>query len=117
MARCFCPCHTEPGVYPPPCHVCGHDTREGRLVGTIRDGWEPNVACGKSLEFRDGVTCSPFRTGDICQNHRVIAGLRKHAEDADRFESALRIIARGVWTAPNSVETIVYTARQALKSD
>lgn len=42
MSRCFCPCHTSPGVYPPPCSVCGHDTREGRMVGTIRDGWEPN---------------------------------------------------------------------------
>jgi hypothetical protein len=42
MARCFCPCHTHPGVYPPPCHVCGHDTREGRMIGTIRDGWEPH---------------------------------------------------------------------------
>lgn len=40
--RCFCPCHTHPGTYPPPCGYCGHDTREGRMVGTIRDGWEPN---------------------------------------------------------------------------
>lgn len=40
--RCFCPCHTHPGTYPPPCHVCGHDTREGRMVGGYRDGWEPN---------------------------------------------------------------------------
>src|SRR5262245_28712733 len=41
MARCFCPCHTHPGTYPPPCGVCGHDTREGRMVGGYRDGWEP----------------------------------------------------------------------------
>ena len=42
MSICWCPCHTYPGVYPPPCGVCGHDTREGHMVGTIRDGWEPN---------------------------------------------------------------------------
>lgn len=39
--RCFCPCHVHPGVYPPPCGVCGHDTRNGRMVGGYRDGWEP----------------------------------------------------------------------------
>lgn len=42
MARCFCECHSFPGVYPPPCGVCGHDTREGHMVGGYRDGWEPN---------------------------------------------------------------------------
>lgn len=42
MARCFCPCHTHPGTYAPPCGYCGHDDREGSMVGTIRDGWEPN---------------------------------------------------------------------------
>lgn len=39
--RCFCPCHTHPGTYPPPCGVCGHDNREGRMIGGYRDGWEP----------------------------------------------------------------------------
>lgn len=86
MSRCFCPCHSEPGVYPPPCGVCGHDTREGRMVGGIRDGWEPITACPKSLEYRDGVTCSPFRGGEICQNHRVVEGLRAHAVAADAAE-------------------------------
>lgn len=43
MDRCFCPCHTHPGTYPPPCGVCGHDTREGRMVGGYRDGWESNA--------------------------------------------------------------------------
>lgn len=41
MNRCWCECHVYPGTYPPPCGVCGHDTRHGRLVGTLRDGWEP----------------------------------------------------------------------------
>jgi hypothetical protein len=41
MASCFCECHIYPGTYPPPCGVCGHDTRTGRMVGTLRDGWEP----------------------------------------------------------------------------
>lgn len=43
MARCFCACHQYPGTYPPPCGYCGHDTREGRMVGGINDGWEPNA--------------------------------------------------------------------------
>lgn len=40
--RCVCPCHTHSGTYPPPCNVCGHDTREGRWVGGYRGWWEPN---------------------------------------------------------------------------
>ena len=123
MARCFCPCHTHPGTYAPPCGVCGHDTREGRMVGGYRDGWEPNESpCPLSLKFRDGVTCGAFRTGEGCHNHQVIAGLREHAVTADRLESqnrkyreALELISRGVWTARNSVESMVWTAREALK--
>ena len=42
--RCFCPCHEYPGVYPPPCGYCGHDTREGRFPGSVREGWVPNLA-------------------------------------------------------------------------
>lgn len=33
----------------------------------------------------------------------------------ERYREALELIARGVWTARNSVESIVWTARQALK--
>lgn len=40
--RCYCACHQYPGTYPPPCGVCGHDDREGRMVGGYRDGWEAN---------------------------------------------------------------------------
>lgn len=48
--RCFCPCHTHPGTYPPPCGVCGHDTRDGHLVGGYRDGWESNKVRADAAE-------------------------------------------------------------------
>ena len=73
MARCFCPCHVSPGVYPPPCGVCGHDDRQGRLVGTIRDGWEPNppacFMCDRALlEVAQIYRCA---TGfPLCAVHR-----------------------------------------------
>lgn len=35
--------------------------------------------------------------------------------DAKLYEEALSIIARGVWIAPNSVESMVWTAREALR--
>jgi len=37
--------------------------------------------------------------------------------EIERLREALELIARGVWTAPNSVETIVFTARRALSSE
>lgn len=35
----------------------------------------------------------------------------------ERYREALELIARGVWTARNSVESIVWTAREALKPE
>ena len=37
------------------------------------------------------------------------------AAENERLREALILIARGTWTAKNSVESIVWTARQALK--
>lgn len=34
---------------------------------------------------------------------------------AERYREALELIAQGVWIAPNSVESIVWSAREALK--
>lgn len=40
---CFCPCHTEPGIYPTtekdPCHHCQHVNEFGYMPWSIRDGW------------------------------------------------------------------------------
>lgn len=53
--------------------------------------------------------------------HLTVSGdeWRRRAEQAEaeneRFRDALTIIAHGVWTARNSVESIVWTAREALK--
>lgn len=46
--------------------------------------------CPLGLQYRDGVTCSPSRKSEACHNHEVIAGLRQHAVDADRFEMESR---------------------------
>lgn len=48
-------------------------------------------------------------------NARLIAASEDLANENERLREALTIIARGVWTAKNSVETMVWTARQALK--
>lgn len=41
--RCFCPCHSSPGVYPTteqrPCSLCQHVNKFGYMPGGIRDGW------------------------------------------------------------------------------
>lgn len=44
------------------------------------------MTCLLGLKFRDAVTCSEIRSDGTCHNHEVVAGLRKHAVDADRFE-------------------------------
>ncbi len=44
------------------------------------------ATCSLGLEFRDAVTCGDIRSDGTCHNHEVIAGLRKHAEDADRLD-------------------------------
>ena len=41
---------------------------------------------------------------------------RRLEELLARYREALELIAHGVWTARNSVESIVWTAREALKS-
>lgn len=44
---CFCVCHQYPGVYPTderrPCFACGHVHSQGKMIGSIVDGWQPNV--------------------------------------------------------------------------
>lgn len=41
--RCFCECHTYPGVYPTaesqPCHVCLHVNEHGYFPGFSSMGW------------------------------------------------------------------------------
>lgn len=59
----------------------------------INDGWEPNEAIGPV---------------------RIVSGA-EWRQRAERYREALELIARGVWTARNSVESIVWTAREALK--
>jgi hypothetical protein len=101
MARCFCACHEYPGTYPPPCGVCGHHNDHGRYPGATNMGWVP-----------DGEEVGPLRIDSG-------AKWRQRAEvaeaDNERLREALTLIARGVWTAPNSVESMVWTAREALK--
>lgn len=96
MARCFCACHEYPGTYPPPCNVCGHHNDHGYYPGAMNMGWVP-----------DGEEVGPLRI-DSGANWR---------ERAERYREALELIARGTWTAKNSVESIVWTARQALKDE
>ena len=57
--------------------------REARLREEHRD-------CRLALEFRDGASCGGVRRDGVCHNHTIIAAMRKHAEDADRFELVLR---------------------------
>jgi hypothetical protein len=44
------------------------------------------MTCSLGLRFRDAVTCGDIRSDGACHNHEVVAGLRQHAVDADRFE-------------------------------
>lgn len=41
--RCFCDCHTYPGVYPTteqrPCSLCEHVNAFGYMPGISREGW------------------------------------------------------------------------------
>lgn len=41
--RCFCPCHTHPGVYPTsahdPCSLCQHANELGYFPGFATQGW------------------------------------------------------------------------------
>ena len=59
------------------------EEREARLREEHRD-------CRLALEFRDAASCGGVRRDDICHNHTIIAAMRKHAVDADRFELELR---------------------------
>lgn len=62
----------------------------------------------------------------VCGHEAEMERYRQRSRDEDtvrirlnheriRLREALDLIATGVWTAPNSVETIVYTAQRALK--
>lgn len=72
MARCFCPCHTHPGTYPPPCGVCGHDTRKGRMVGGYRDGWEPNE---KQEPYKEGYMLAVDQIAKLTAENREYRSL------------------------------------------
>lgn len=45
------------------------------------------MTCSLGLQFRDAVTCGEIRSDGTCHNHAVVAGLRKHGEDADRLQA------------------------------
>lgn len=55
--------------------------------------------CALSLEYRDGVACSEFGDADACASHKVVRGLRKHAVDADRWESRVRSLEKALTAA------------------
>ena len=69
--RCYCACHQYPGTYPPPCGVCGHDNRLGRMIGGYRDGWEANrcphghAGCCGHHDFED----IPIHVQGACANN------------------------------------------------
>jgi hypothetical protein len=41
--KCFCACHTHPGMYPTtendPCHMCHHVNLYGYFPGSTLNGW------------------------------------------------------------------------------
>jgi len=47
MKPCYCVCHTHPSAYPTstghPCYACGHVHEQGRMIGSINDGWVGRV--------------------------------------------------------------------------
>jgi len=55
--------------------------------------------CSLGLTFRDAVTCNDARVDGVCHNHEVIAGLRQHAVDADRFELENRQLRQSLTAA------------------
>jgi hypothetical protein len=82
----------------------------GRLLGQIRRLEAENEQLRKALNL----DCPE---GHICANDPIHAQAKiiRQGMQIERLRESLELIARGTWTARNSVEVIVWTVRQALK--